>query len=91
MEKIGKVEDRHEKLTLPMSTPKTLRFIEEESNLKSALVNKRKEIGSTHAFFRPRSNFKPKKNVEFFAQWRSKHISSCHYPSQFDRLANLDQ
>ena len=65
MEEIGKVEDRHEKLTLPMSTPKTLRFIEEESNLKSALVNKRKEIGSTHAFFRPRSNFKPKKTWNF--------------------------
>ena len=50
-----------------MSTPKkTLRLNEEGRNLISALVSKRKETESTHAYFKPRFNLKPKNKRGMF-------------------------
>ena len=50
-----------------MSTPKnTLPSIKEGSILKSSLVSKKKPIGSTHVYFRPKSNLKPKNQRGIF-------------------------
>ena len=47
-------------------TKKKLRLNEEGRNLISALVSKRKEIESTHAYFKPRFNLKPKNKRGMF-------------------------
>ena len=52
--------------TINKYTDKTLRFTEASSILKEPSVSKRKPIGFTQPYFRPRSNLKPKKKKGLF-------------------------
>ena len=62
IEDFGNGIEKQDELTQPMSTPKKiLQFTEETSIIGEPSVSKRKPIGLTQPYFRPRSNLKPKK------------------------------
>ena len=65
-EEVATRDDIQEELTQLISTPKKLQFTAEGSISKSALVSKTKSIGSTHAYFKPRSNLKLKNKRGMF-------------------------
>ena len=67
MEEADTATEDSGEVTPSMSTPtKTLRFTEASSILKEPSVSKRKPIGFTQPYFRPRSNLKPKKKKGLF-------------------------
>ena len=67
MEEADTATEDSESFTPSMSTPKkTLRFTEASSILKEPSISKKKPIGFTQPYFRPRSNLKPKKKKGLF-------------------------
>ena len=83
LEKFSTEIEKKEELAQHMSTPKnTLRFTEESSILKELSVSKRKPIGLTQPYFRPRSNLKPqKRDVSHYGVYNiSLAINSHHHP-----------
>ena len=80
LEKFGTEIEKKEELAQHVSTPKkTLRFTEESSILKELSVSKRKPIGLTQPYFRPRSNLKPKKrNVSHYGVYNISPAINSH-------------
>ena len=65
IEDFGNGIKKQDELTQPMSTPKKiLQFTEETSIIGEPSVSKRKPIGLTQPYFRPRSNLEPTSEKE---------------------------
>ena len=75
-----------------MSTPKkTLRFTEASSILKEPLVSKRKPIGFTQPYFRPRSNLKPKNKKVLFRTMVFKTYLQLSIPISIQNVTKLGE